>query len=71
MVLRTLALVEVDPDPDPDDDRISAALGPYFCRCGCYPCLRRAMHRAAVLRRDDGRGHGGSGVGGTATMPEQ
>lgn len=49
MALRSAALLEQDPDPD--DDRISAALGPNLCRCGCYFRIRRAVHRAAMLRR--------------------
>lgn len=50
MALRIAALLEVDPDPD--DAAIAAALGPNLCRCGCYLRIRRAAHRAALLRRE-------------------
>jgi aerobic-type carbon monoxide dehydrogenase small subunit (CoxS/CutS family) len=38
-------------DADPDDDRIDAALDHNLCRCGAYPRIRRAVHRAAELSR--------------------
>lgn len=52
MALRTAALLERTPDPD--DTAIAVALGPNLCRCGCYPRLRRAVHRAAALGRQPG-----------------
>jgi isoquinoline 1-oxidoreductase len=53
MAMRAAALLSSDPDPD--DERIVAALDPNLCRCGCYPRLVRAVHRAAALsRRSDG-----------------
>lgn len=33
--------------PRPDDDQIAAAMRPILCRCGTYPRIRRAIHRAA------------------------
>jgi len=36
-------------DPDPGDDAITEALAGNICRCGCYPRIRRAVHRAAEL----------------------
>ncbi len=53
MALRMAALLSADPDPG--DEQIAAALEPGLCRCGCYPRLVRAAHRAAGLLRDSGR----------------
>jgi nicotinate dehydrogenase subunit B len=39
--------------PDPDDEQIIAALNPCLCRCGCYPRIVRAVHRAAALVRGE------------------
>jgi isoquinoline 1-oxidoreductase subunit alpha len=33
--------------PDPGDDEIDAAMANNLCRCGTYPRIRRAIHRAA------------------------
>jgi isoquinoline 1-oxidoreductase alpha subunit len=39
--------------PDPDDEAINAAIT-NICRCGTYPRIRKAIHRAAAaLRVDD------------------
>ena len=37
-------------NPDPNDDEINAAIS-NICRCGTYPRIRRAIHRAAANRR--------------------
>ncbi|MBN1967334.1 MAG: (2Fe-2S)-binding protein [Anaerolineae bacterium] len=34
-------------NPDPTDDEIDAAMSNNLCRCGTYPRIRRAIHRAA------------------------
>ncbi len=34
-------------NPDPSDADIDRALGSNLCRCGTYPRIRRAIHRAA------------------------
>jgi isoquinoline 1-oxidoreductase len=47
MVLAATALL--DRDPDPSDDAISEGLAGNLCRCGCYPRIRRAVHRASEL----------------------
>jgi nicotinate dehydrogenase subunit B len=47
MVMRTVALLEHEPDPG--DTRVEAALHPSACRCGTYPRILRAVHRAAEL----------------------
>ena len=39
--------------PDPDDDAIDMAMNGLICRCGTYPRIRAAVHRAAEL---NGRG---------------
>ncbi len=36
--------------PDPDDATIDRVIT-NICRCGTYPRIRRAIHRAAALRR--------------------
>ena len=52
MLMSTVALLERDADPD--DDRVRAALAGNVCRCGTYPRILRAVHRAAELTRDGG-----------------
>ncbi|HEY3903522.1 MAG TPA: molybdopterin cofactor-binding domain-containing protein [Streptosporangiaceae bacterium] len=47
MILATIALLESDPRPD--DAAIDTALAGHICRCGGYPRIRRAVHRAACL----------------------
>jgi isoquinoline 1-oxidoreductase alpha subunit len=37
--------------PDPSDADIDAAMAGNICRCGTYPRIRQAVHRAAQLRR--------------------
>jgi isoquinoline 1-oxidoreductase subunit alpha len=34
-------------NPDPSDADIDQALSAHLCRCGTYPRIRRAIHRAA------------------------
>jgi aerobic-type carbon monoxide dehydrogenase small subunit (CoxS/CutS family) len=34
-------------NPNPDDDEINRAMSGNLCRCGTYPRIRRAIHRAA------------------------
>jgi isoquinoline 1-oxidoreductase subunit alpha len=41
--------------PSPDDDDIDAVMSANLCRCGTYPRIRRAIHRAATTLRA-GRG---------------
>lgn len=36
-------------DPAPDDATIDRAMAGNLCRCGTYPRIRRAIHRAAEL----------------------
>jgi aerobic-type carbon monoxide dehydrogenase small subunit (CoxS/CutS family) len=49
-IMSTVALLRVNPDPTDED--IDSALSMNLCRCGTYPRIRRAVHRAAeVLRR--------------------
>ncbi len=49
MVLTSAALLAGDQRPD--DAAIDAALATQICRCGTYPRIRRAVHRAAALAR--------------------
>ncbi|MGE0403204.1 MAG: (2Fe-2S)-binding protein [Kofleriaceae bacterium] len=50
--------------PAPTDEDIDAALSANLCRCGTYPRIRRAVHRAAELAKASGapvpppEGHG-------------
>ena len=37
--------------PDPTDSEIDEAMSGLLCRCGTYPRIRRAIHRAAELKR--------------------
>ena len=36
-------------DPNPSDAAIDAAMSGNLCRCGTYPRIRKAVHRAAEL----------------------
>ncbi len=40
-------------NPAPTDDQIDNALSGNICRCGTYVRIRKAIHRAAELMRDD------------------
>jgi aerobic-type carbon monoxide dehydrogenase small subunit (CoxS/CutS family) len=40
-------------NPHPSDADIDAAMSGNICRCGTYPRIRRAIHRAAELLAAD------------------
>jgi aerobic-type carbon monoxide dehydrogenase small subunit (CoxS/CutS family) len=40
-------------NPTPDDADIDAAMSGNICRCGTYPRIRKAIHRAAELLRTE------------------
>jgi len=42
----------LDRDPDPTDEVIDLSI-PNLCRCGTYGRIRKAIHRAAEIRRGD------------------
>jgi aerobic-type carbon monoxide dehydrogenase small subunit (CoxS/CutS family) len=44
-IMTTVALLRANPRPTDDD--IDSALSANLCRCGTYPRIRRAVHRAA------------------------
>jgi isoquinoline 1-oxidoreductase alpha subunit len=44
MIMAVAAFLETNPEPD--DDEINAAIT-NICRCGTYPRIRKAIHRAA------------------------
>jgi aerobic-type carbon monoxide dehydrogenase small subunit (CoxS/CutS family) len=44
-IMSTVALLAANPAPSDED--IDAALSANLCRCGTYPRIRRAVHRAA------------------------
>ena len=52
-ILTTVALLARHPQPT--DAQIEAALSSVLCRCGTYPRIRRAVHRAAALAAGEGR----------------
>jgi nicotinate dehydrogenase subunit B len=64
VALRAAALLAAHPDPD--DGQIAAALDPCLCRCGCYPGIVRAVHRAAALARGEDQTGNGRAVAGAA-----
>ncbi|HET9895861.1 MAG TPA: molybdopterin cofactor-binding domain-containing protein [Streptosporangiaceae bacterium] len=49
LILSSAALLAGNAEPD--DDAIDAALAGHICRCGGYPRIRRAVHRAARAQR--------------------
>ena len=66
MILTVTALLAADPDPD--DAAVDAALAGQICRCGTYPRIRRAVHRAAGLSNGAGAvltGGGAASAGST------
>jgi isoquinoline 1-oxidoreductase alpha subunit len=48
-IMSTVALLAANPSPDDAD--IDSALSANLCRCGTYPRIRRAVHRAAAALR--------------------
>jgi isoquinoline 1-oxidoreductase alpha subunit len=46
-IMSAAALLEANPKPNDAD--IDAAMSGNICRCGTYPRIRRAIHRAAAL----------------------
>ncbi len=45
MIVQAVALLRSTPRPS--DGQIAAAMNDHICRCGTYPRIRRAIHRAA------------------------
>lgn len=45
------AIALLDKNPNPSDEDIDQAMSGNICRCGTYPRIRQAIHRAAELRR--------------------
>jgi len=56
MILSAAGLLATDPDPD--EGSLSEALAGNLCRCGCYPRIRRAVHRAGTLMTEPSREDG-------------
>jgi nicotinate dehydrogenase subunit B len=63
IALRAAALLTAHPDPG--DEQIAVALNPCLCRCGCYPRIVRAVHRAAALARGEDKSDSGPAVART------
>jgi len=53
MILTACALLREHPDPS--DEMIDEAMSASVCRCGTYPRMRKAIHRAAALLREKAR----------------
>jgi isoquinoline 1-oxidoreductase alpha subunit len=49
------AAVLLRDNPNPTDDDIDSAMGGNICRCGTYPRIRKAIHRAAEMQRNGGK----------------
>lgn len=47
-IMSAVALLEVTPEPTDAD--IDNAMGGNLCRCGTYPKIRAAIHKAAALK---------------------
>jgi isoquinoline 1-oxidoreductase subunit alpha len=64
-IMSAVALLRAKPKPSDAD--IDSALSANLCRCGTYPRIRRAVHRAADLLASEGGDHssppGASGGG--------
>ena len=50
-IMSAAALLQTNPSPSDAD--IDAALAGNICRCGTYARIRKAIHRAAALLRED------------------
>jgi isoquinoline 1-oxidoreductase alpha subunit len=50
-IMQAVALLEANPTPTDDD--INASMAGNLCRCGTYPRIRAAIHRAAQLLEED------------------
>jgi aerobic-type carbon monoxide dehydrogenase small subunit (CoxS/CutS family) len=53
MILNACALLRAHPDPR--DETIDEAMSASVCRCGTYPRIRKAIHRAAALMRQEAK----------------
>lgn len=49
-IMSTVALLAQNPSPTDDD--IDSVLSANLCRCGTYPRIRRAVHRAVALMKE-------------------
>ena len=47
-IMNAVALLEANPNPD--DAAIDEAMSGNLCRCGTYPRIRAAIHKAATLK---------------------
>jgi isoquinoline 1-oxidoreductase alpha subunit len=50
-IMQAVALLRANPTPTDDD--IDAAMSANLCRCGTYPRIRAAVHRAAELLAEE------------------
>ena len=52
------AVALLDEIENPTDDEIDNAMGGNLCRCGTYPAVRAAIHKAAALKTARSMSHG-------------
>lgn len=52
-IMQTVALLRNRPNPT--DEEIDRALSANLCRCGTYPRIRKAVHRAVALLQEEGQ----------------
>jgi aerobic-type carbon monoxide dehydrogenase small subunit (CoxS/CutS family) len=53
MILNACALLRAHPEPG--DETIDEVMSAFVCRCGTYPRIRKAIHRAAALMRQEAK----------------
>ena len=58
-IMSAVALLKQNPKPSEAD--IDAAMSVNICRCGTYPRIRKAIHRAAALAKQPSGRTGGVG----------
>jgi isoquinoline 1-oxidoreductase alpha subunit len=56
-IMATVALLKTNSNPTDED--IDTAMAGNICRCGTYPRVRKAIHRAAELTRAKSGSTGG------------
>jgi aerobic-type carbon monoxide dehydrogenase small subunit (CoxS/CutS family) len=50
MIMTACALLRQHPEPT--DEMIDEVMSDSVCRCGTYPRMRKAIHRASALMRE-------------------
>jgi isoquinoline 1-oxidoreductase subunit alpha len=55
-IMSAVALLKANANPSDDD--IDSAMSGNICRCGTYPRIRKAIHRAAEMMKEGGNSTG-------------